>query len=83
MEKSDIEEPTFMDPEKGEATPDSTNSIAADETRAETPQAETLTGWKMYLTLFSVMIVGFLITLDASIVVTVCDPLFSFMIPVD
>jgi hypothetical protein len=83
MEKSDAEEPAIMDPEKGEATPDSTNSIVAEETGAETPQAETLTGWKLYLTLFSVMIVGFLITLDASIVVTVCDPRFSYMILVD
>lgn len=77
MEKLDREAPLTMDPERGEESPESTNSIEAGETTAETPEPQTLTGFKLYITLFSVMIVGFLITLDASIVATVSTSPFS------
>ncbi len=55
-----------MDQEKGAQTPDAPSLL-------EEPTIEKthLTGLKLYLTLGSVVIVGFLITLDGSIVVTV------------
>jgi hypothetical protein len=54
------------DPEKGTSTPDAPSVIG------EPATEETfLTGLKLYLTLGSIVIIGFLITLDSSIVVTV------------
>ena len=60
-------EPNAMDQEKGTETPDTTSAI--EETQNSN---EFLTGLKLYLTLGTIVIAGFLITLDASIIVTVC-----------
>lgn len=60
-----------MDPEKGAGSRASSGSIALEEATAGTLQQDVLNGFKLYITLFSVMIAGFLITLDASVVVTV------------
>jgi hypothetical protein len=56
-----------LDPEKGISTPDAPSVV-------EEPATEIthFTGLKLYITLGSIVIVGFLITLDASIIVTVC-----------
>lgn len=78
MEKTDFEKQSTMDPEKGTNTPESTNSIVAEETATGAPDQDILTGFKLYITLFSLVVVGFLITLDSSIVVTVRDPPHSF-----
>jgi hypothetical protein len=63
----EIPDPITMEQEKETETPDATS--VTDETPSRN---EFLTGLKLYLTLGSVTIVGFLITLDASIIVTVC-----------
>jgi hypothetical protein len=56
----------MADPEKG------TSTSGAPSVTEETATEKTfLTGLKLYLTLGSIVIVGFLITLDSSIVVTV------------
>lgn len=56
------------DTEKGDSTP----SVPSITERTKPVTEETfLTGLKLYVTLGSVVIVGFLITLDSSIVVTV------------
>lgn len=57
-----------QDPEKGISTPEAPSVPGETEQATEKPF---LTGIKLYLTLGSVILVGFLITLDASIVVTV------------
>jgi hypothetical protein len=62
----------MKDPEKGNSTPDAP-SILEEPVIEETH----LTGLKLYLTLGSIVIVGFLITLDGSIVVTVRGFRFS------
>ena len=62
MESSDLKMPATVDPEKG------------GQTMVGTPNKDFLTGFKLYMTLFSVIAVGFSISLDASIVVTVRDP---------
>lgn len=67
MEKSDSSS-IHTDPEKGVTTPEAP-SINENTERAIEPIF--LSGIKLYLTLSSVILVGFLITLDASIVVTV------------
>jgi hypothetical protein len=56
-----------LDPEKRLSTPDAASVV-------EEPATEIthFTGLKLYITLGSIVIVGFLITLDGSIVVTVC-----------
>jgi hypothetical protein len=68
MDKSD---PSLVrtDPEKGSSTRDAPSVTGKTE---PTTEKAFLTGLKLYLTLGSVVIVGFLITLDGSIVVTVC-----------
>ncbi len=55
-----------LDPEKGISTPDAPSVV-------EEPATEIthFTGLKLYITLSSIVIVGFLITLDSSIIVTV------------
>jgi hypothetical protein len=63
----EIPDSITMEQEKETETPDITGVTD------QTPSGnEFLTGLKLYLTLGSVTIVGFLISLDASIIVTVC-----------
>ena len=59
----------LTDPEKGLSTPEDATSILIE--TATGAEKTFLTGPKLYLTLGSIVIVGFLITLDGSIVVTV------------
>ncbi|PMD19411.1 efflux pump [Hyaloscypha hepaticicola] len=54
-----------LDPEKGISTPDAPSVV-----EEPAPEITHLTGLKLYITLGSIVIVGFLITLDASIIVT-------------
>jgi len=72
-----------MDPEKDPETSDSITVTMDSDKETELPQTSTpeaeieeefLTGIKLILSLFAVTIVGFLISLDASIVVTVRAP---------
>jgi hypothetical protein len=64
-----------LDPEKGISTPDAPSVVQEPET-----EITHFTGLKLYITLGSIVIVGFLITLDASIIVTVCTSHeFSFI----
>lgn len=67
MDKSD---PSLVptDPEKGSSTAETPSVTGETE---PTIEKAFLTGLKLYLTLSSIIIVGFLITLDGSIVVTV------------
>lgn len=77
MEKTDLERQIDLNPEEAVETPES-KSIETEEidTASET---DILTGFKLYITLFSVTLVGFLIMLDSSIVVTVRrDTSFKF-----
>ena len=67
MEKSS-QSSVLTDPEKGRSSPDTPSILTATD---PVPEKTFLTGPKLYLTLFSIVIVGFLITLDGSIVVTV------------
>jgi hypothetical protein len=60
-------DPITIEQEKETETPDTTS--VTDQTPSRN---EFLTGLKLYLTLGSVTMVGFLISLDASIIVTVC-----------
>ncbi|KAN0102744.1 MFS multidrug transporter [Hyaloscypha variabilis] len=66
MEKSS-QSSVLTDPEKGRSSPDTPSILTATD---PVPEKTFLTGPKLYLTLFSIVIVGFLITLDGSIVVT-------------
>jgi len=54
-----------LDPEKGISTPDAPSVVQEPAT-----EITHFTGLKLYITLGSIVIVGFLITLDASIIVT-------------
>jgi hypothetical protein len=79
MENSEPEMRATVDLEKWAEPPESTSSTKAEEATVGAPKEDVLTGFKLYMTLFSVGIVGFLITLDVSIVVTVRDPQVSHL----
>jgi preprotein translocase subunit Sss1 len=69
-------DPITMEQEKETETSDTTS--VTDQTPSRN---EFLTGLKLYLTLGSVTMVGFLISLDASIIVTVClNQLYLFVL---
>jgi hypothetical protein len=60
-----------MDPETRMDAPVSSAGNAMEEANSGTPSQHPFTGLKLYITLFSLMVAGFLIVLDTSIVVTV------------
>jgi hypothetical protein len=75
MEKLQSDSPGTRDSEKGVISPGSVHSFLVEEGNEaviDSSDEQFLTGIKLYLTLASATICGFLISLDSSIVVTVC-----------
>lgn len=78
MERSDPQTPATVDPEKGAELRESLGNMALAEVATSGAKDVALSGFKLYITLFSLMTAGFLIAFDASVVVTVSGPFSVF-----